>query len=320
MLVRRAAWSINLQVLPACLACTCDRGLIVQAYLIGLVRWTLAARLLRLRACLHADARLLPVVAIDELVVPVEVVVLYGLRLWRQLNLDLHIVKELLWHELLFGQGWKLLLARDAFFLAHGLVHAVKLSIVNHIERLLGRFTFPRLWQQLRDDEVDCLILHASLPVKFLLQTLFIPPQLHFWCLVPLSESSCNIWVIGVWVLPEFASESLAFLPKGKQVLLEQRLTNLRNELMLSELKAVKDLGVGFALCFLVDLLHCVYKSLKVILSQLLLLDGLSEDVGACGTVSLHDLTVQVAQELPVSLHELIVRVSKVKVVCVSVD
>lgn len=93
MLIRGAAWSIYLQVLPSCLIRACYRGLIVKADLAGLVGGTLVARLLRLQVCLQADARLLTAVAIDKLVVPIEVVVLYWLRLWRQLNLDLNIVK-----------------------------------------------------------------------------------------------------------------------------------------------------------------------------------------------------------------------------------
>ena len=240
--------------------------------------------------------------------------------LWlrRQLNLRLYKVEELFGHEFLFRQGVKLLLRLDVLSLEHGFIHAIKLSIMDHVKRLFSRFSFPSLREQFSDNKVYCLILHLSFSVQFLLQALLIPAKLHFGGFIPLAERCCDIRIIRIWVFPEFPSESFSFLPVRQKMDCEELLADFLHECFVFQIEKVcQQFGVCLALCFLVNFFHAVNEPLELLLRQRLLLDGLPSHIGANCAVALCDLGVEVSQELLVTLNKLVVIVSKVKCECI---
>ena len=113
--------------------------------------------------------------------------------------------------KLLTSLDWQLLGACDVFLLQHCFVLAVKLLIMDAVKSLLGRFTFPRARQELCDDVIHRFFPHLLLLLQLVSKNSVFPSELHVGLLVKsLAESSSNIGVIGVRVLPEFASKALA--------------------------------------------------------------------------------------------------------------
>ena len=237
------------------------------------------------------------------------------LRLRWKLNLHLHVVEQALWHHLFFGQGIELLLAGYIVLLTHVLVHLIKLGVVDHVKRLLCRFSLPCLWEQFSEDKVNCLVLHMPSFVQLLLQTLFISPKLHSTVFFSLPKCRGDVRVVRIWIFPELASEALSSLPVRKQVHREERLGNFLNEgLLLQVVEESKYPIVSLALRLLVNLLHLVQEPLEFALRQLFLLDGLPGHISADSPVALRDFEVQVPQELLVPLDQLVICVREVKV------
>ena len=140
-----------------------------------------------------------------------------------QCNLDLYIVEETLRYELLLWQWGQHLLTRHALLFAHGFILAIKLRIVDLVERLLHRFSLPSLGQELRDHIVHCLILDIALLLQLLLLILLFLTEGHRLDLRSLPEGSSHIRIIGIRVLPELPCEAFALLPVGEEVLRKER-------------------------------------------------------------------------------------------------
>ena len=121
------------------------------------------------------------------------------------------IIDQLLRQKLLTTHDRQFLSASDIFLLEHRFVLAIKLLVMYAIKSLLGRFTFPRARQELCDDVIHRFFPHLLLLLQLVSKNSVFPSELHVGLLVKsLAESSSNIGVIGVRVLPEFASKALA--------------------------------------------------------------------------------------------------------------
>lgn len=113
-------------------------------------------------------------------------------------NLDNDIIiNQLLRLQLLSSLGWKLLCTWNTFFLEHGLVHPIKLLIVDTIKRLLSRLTFPSTRKKLRHDILHSLLTHLLFALELLPEDNLFLTKLHLGLGVEaLAERRCRIHII----------------------------------------------------------------------------------------------------------------------------
>ena len=154
--------------------------------------------------------------------------------LTRQGNLDLNVVEKILGEQVFLLRLFDLLLVLNIVLFKHVLVSKLELLVMDAIKGLLGGLSLPSRWQQLCDNILDRLILHLALPIELLLQCLLVATELHLGWLVALTEGSSHVWVVGIRILPEFASEALASPPVRKQILGKELLRDLLSQRQVS--------------------------------------------------------------------------------------
>ena len=150
--------------------------------------------------------------------------------LTRQGNLDLNVVEKILREQVFLLRLFDLLLVLNIVLFKHVLISKLELLVMDAIKGLLGGLSLPSRRQQLCDNILDRLIFHLALPIELLLQCLLVASQLHLGWLVALTEGSSHVWVVGIRILPEFASEALSSPPMWQQILGKELLRDLLSQ------------------------------------------------------------------------------------------